>query len=413
MLTRIEVKGFKTLADVAVDLGAVNVFIGANGSGKSNLLEAIGFAGATAYAGLDVEFLHYRGIRLGSPASYLCALRAATSDQLSIKAYGERASYSGRYGPEAAYPTRWAIHDESVEIYERNTIRRSVNGFEFQALDHTWLFPVPNHSPSLPIRDAVYGLNGGGSNGGRNPADALAESFTLNTFLIALGQYAIFSPSTPYLRGVGGDVQREPLGLGGSGLGQAIEQMTSTDPNAFGPFDLDEVFELIEWANDLRVDSGNRENGASQRSSIRIGDRFMNASHRAVSATEASEGALYVLFLLALAGHDLAPRLFAVDNFDQALHPRLASSLTRMICDQIVKERSRQMFATTHNPLVLDGLDLLDDRIRLFTVERDSTGATQVQRITVTEELMAQANKGMSLSELWVMGRLGGVPKNL
>ena len=71
------------------------------------------------------------------------------------------------------------------------------------------------------------------------------------------------------------------------------------------------------------------------------------------------------------------------------------------------------MLATTHNPLVLDGLDLLDDRVRLFTVDRDSDGATQIHRVTVTEELMAQADKGMSLSRLWVMGRLGGVPRNL
>ncbi len=70
------------------------------------------------------------------------------------------------------------------------------------------------------------------------------------------------------------------------------------------------------------------------------------------------------------------------------------------------------MLATTHNPLVLDGLDLLDDRIRLFTVDRDSSGASQVNRVQVTPELMAQAENGFSLSQLWTMGRFGGVPKN-
>jgi hypothetical protein len=68
------------------------------------------------------------------------------------------------------------------------------------------------------------------------------------------------------------------------------------------------------------------------------------------------------------------------------------------------------MLATTHNPLVLDGLDLLDDRIRLFTVDRDSKGASQVQRVLITEELI---DKGFSLSRLWTTGRLGGVPKAL
>ena len=69
------------------------------------------------------------------------------------------------------------------------------------------------------------------------------------------------------------------------------------------------------------------------------------------------------------------------------------------------------MLATTHNPLVLDGLNLLDDRIRLFTVDRDSNGASQIHRVRVTPELMARSEAGFSLSELWTMGRLGGVPK--
>ena len=42
MLERLTVRTFKTLEDVTIDLGQVNVFIGANGSGKSNLLEVLG-----------------------------------------------------------------------------------------------------------------------------------------------------------------------------------------------------------------------------------------------------------------------------------------------------------------------------------------------------------------------------------
>ena len=48
MLTNLFVKTFKSLDDVAVDLGRVNVFIGANGSGKTNLLEALGILSAAA-----------------------------------------------------------------------------------------------------------------------------------------------------------------------------------------------------------------------------------------------------------------------------------------------------------------------------------------------------------------------------
>lgn len=35
---------------------------------------------------------------------------------------------------------------------------------------------------------------------------------------------------------------------------------------------------------------------------------------------------------------------------------------------------------TTHNPLVLDGLDLRNGGIRLFAVDRDKNGYTQIKR---------------------------------
>ncbi len=65
---------------------------------------------------------------------------------------------------------------------------------------------------------------------------------------------------------------------------------------------------------------------------------------------------------------------------------------------------------TTHNPLVLDGLNLRDDRVRLFAVERDTQGATKIHRIQASDEILKASQDGLSLSNLWVMGRVGGVP---
>jgi len=51
MLTKIIIESFKSLERVEVELGLVNVFVGANGSGKSNLLEAIGVLSAAPPVG--------------------------------------------------------------------------------------------------------------------------------------------------------------------------------------------------------------------------------------------------------------------------------------------------------------------------------------------------------------------------
>ena len=73
MLRTFSVERFKSLAKLEVELGRINVFIGANGSGKSNLLEAIGVLGAAAAGRVDDETLLRRGVRPGVPRLYKSA----------------------------------------------------------------------------------------------------------------------------------------------------------------------------------------------------------------------------------------------------------------------------------------------------------------------------------------------------
>ena len=94
------------------------------------------------------------------------------------------------------------------------------------------------------------------------------------------------------------------------------------------------------------------------------------------------------------------------------MHPRLVRMLIRRFCDlMLAAPFKRQTLLTTHDPLLLDGLPLLDDRVRLFVVERDPKGAVMVRRIEVTKELWRKKEEsGMTLSDLWIEGWLGGVP---
>ena len=68
------------------------------------------------------------------------------------------------------------------------------------------------------------------------------------------------------------------------------------------------------------------------------------------------------------------------------------------------------MLLTCHNPLVLDGLPLQDERVRLFAVDRSAKGRTLVKRIEVDASLLEKAKEGWPLSRLWISGHLGGVP---
>jgi AAA15 family ATPase/GTPase len=113
--------------------------------------------------------------------------------------------------------------------------------------------------------------------------------------------------------------------------------------------------------------------------------------------------------MLSLAMHEKAPKMFAIDSFDHAMNPRLARKVTEVFTNKIIEE-NKTVFMTTHNPLVLDGLDLSNDDIRLFTTDRNKHGHVEIRRVQVSEKLLKM---DQPLSRLWINGVLGGVPELL
>ena len=207
------------------------------------------------------------------------------------------------------------------------------------------------------------------------------------------------------------------MGLFGGRLPEAIEDILDLKEKRLGQLDLDELGELLDWVTQFDVTTPSRQllspNVPASQKLLRFEDIWMRERRNQISGYDASEGVLYVLFVLVLALHPRTPRLFAIDNFDQAMHPRLARAVTRLFCRlMLASDPPRQALLTTHNPLVLDGLDLQDDRIRLFAVERgfETGGTTKIYRVQVSEDILQADQNGLSLSNLWVMGRLGGVP---
>ena len=67
MIDRLEIRNFKSIATAALEFGRVNLFVGANGAGKSNLLEAIGMYSACLGRGIDASILNSKGVRLSAP----------------------------------------------------------------------------------------------------------------------------------------------------------------------------------------------------------------------------------------------------------------------------------------------------------------------------------------------------------
>ncbi len=393
MLEQLSVRTFKSLDDVTVDLGQVNVFVGANGSGKSNLLEALGVLAAAADGKVDDQALLARGVRPGLPALYKSAFpaepRKKTPSRLHFGVHTAQARYEASlHNPSKDPAPAWRFETEVWEDGDDRLVCRS-RGQKTKK----------NPERGLAALKAV-----------EVPAGAALDLLRL------LQSYVIFSPTTAVLRGVAPESQpRQPVGLSGGNLPQAIRDLLGQRRrDGLSGRICQEALSLVDWAQSFDSTSAGllplSPTAAASKDVIRFRDRFMRKGSNVVSGYDASEGALYALFLAVVAGHEASPALCAVDNADHALNPRLARSLMECLCHWYLDSRQpRQILLTTHNPLVLDGLPLQDERVRLFTVSRTDSGRTTVRRVIV-DDLQGKAAQGWSLSRLWVMGHLGGVP---
>ena len=389
-LKRICVGNFKSLYDASFEPGKINVFIGANGSGKSTVLEAVGLLSAAMTDRVDAASLQRRGVRLSVPALYKSNFkdikRRNPTINLSLEWNDSDTAHDFRYDVHLTTPTDtdyWKYHSEAffqdgVQKWGRSNASRQ------QSNNYIGFFLIDDDKDL---------------ENGRKIARALSN-------------YGIFQPNTMTLRGTIPDPsQSGTLGLNGGRLAESMKELLSTvdDDVMFGDIFMDDVLDMIDWASTISVNAPKKNNINANipttRQVIEFADRYMKDSAQ-FTGYDASEGALYVLFMLSLAMHPQGPAIFAVDSFDHALNPHLAKKMTEVFCQEIIKN-GKTAFLTTHSPLVLDGLDITNDDIRLFAVDRNSKGHSQITRITVSPELLAE---GQALSRLWINGRIGGVP---
>jgi predicted ATPase len=390
MITKLTVESFKTLEKVEVELGVVNVFVGANGSGKSNLLEALGVLSAAADGKVDDQVLLQRGVRPGVPELYKSAFQERLPRHIYFAAHNKKSSYEVSLLNPLDATRPWRFNTELLTQNGEKLTSRS---------------PRMRDNPNTERGLAAL------------TADELRAGSPARVLIEQMQEYVIYTPTTPVLRGTDPEsAPRLPVGLHGGRLPEAIHEFRmSRRTNAHAKRVSREALSLIDWAQKYGSAAAlevplSPAAGASPRV-IRFVDRYMREGRNVLSGYDASEGALYILFLAVLAAHKESSHLFAIDNADHGLNPRLAKSLFKHFCDWILEApEPRQVLITTHNPQVLDGLPLSDDRVRLFTVARTDAGRTAVHRVGMTEKLLAMADKGWTLSRLWVMGHLGGVP---
>ena len=212
--------------------------------------------------------------------------------------------------------------------------------------------------------------------------------------------YISFRPVEKVLRDFN-DYTTYPLGNKGEGLFQYLKELSKNESNKGLFEEINKGLKMLDWFDGFNIPDGLLSNEYK----LSIGDKFLKDTLHNFDQRSTNEGFLYLLFFLTLFNSKDTPQFFAVDNIETSFNPGLCQNLTKYLV-KTTKENDKQVILTTHNPFVLDGMDLSDDEVRLFVCRRDIDGHTKIERVKYRED------RKMSLSELWMSGLIGALPDN-
>ncbi len=410
MVNRVGIGNFKSIDKLEFELGRFNVFIGENGCGKSNILEAIGMGAAASTNKLENQFLNSRGIRV-TDSPYMRSVFCAENSVKDI-------SVSFQF-PD--FETEWSISNDNqpYSSWQRVLVTKedinfspdSVQSSEIREFWKSWeefneytkaLFREGKETKDPQRKKEISGT-----------LEEIVASFPkireMSYQVIGkmvhepLGQFLIYSPENSSLRAFEKEGQIEPLGTKGEGLFKLLKTLAHTQPDTIQR--IAEELQVFDWFENFQLP----DKTMSGERYIKVKDRFLDDALDQFDQRSTNEGFLFVLFYLALFISKDTPKFFAIDNIEASLNPKLCRELISRLV-RLSKEHDKQVIATTHSPAVLDGLDLTDDEQRLFVVYRNSEGRTRVRRVMPPTVMAGETE--VPLSEAFVRGYLGGLPKN-
>ena len=390
MISQVHIKNFKSIVDLTLDLGRVNLFIGENGSGKSNILEGVAFLASADNFGLPNSDFVAKGVRISKPELYSNAFTNEIQN-IEFSFIIDNHRIIKQYTLEDRIEPIWSdivslgfskrYRDFLLEYggyINYDTSKRNFSAGDIEIKQGT----------TLEIREKII-----------ETANHIEEYFKYR-FDDYLTRYIIYSPEVSCLRKFEEEGQIKPLGARGEGLFSLIKSLVSDNGNLQH---IKEYLDVIDWFEDFSIPNDLMSNEYQ----ISIKDRFINSDLKHLDQRSANEGFLFLLFYIVLFSSKKTPQFFAIDNIEASFNPKLCGKLINMLVD-LSKNNGKQVLMTTHNPATLDGLDLNDDEQRLFVVRRNIDGHTIVTRISEKPKITSP----MKLSEMWTKGLLGGLPDN-
>ena len=390
MITRIELDGFKTFQDFSLDLSPLQVIVGANGVGKSNLFDALHLIGRLADARVHATFHATRG-EVGELFSARPGGGSADCIRLAVEMLVNQ-NVQDDWG--AVHTLKFPRLRYELEIARR----QDAEGRERLVLQHEFLAPIPRQKdrwtksnklktggPWIPVmtggRSSPYisshrNRNGktlilhqDGNSGRRDIVAAEAERTLLsgarNTEFPHAFAAAEEMRAWQFLH-LDPEILRQPspvtapakLGYGGRNLPNVLARMKAADPEL-----------LTRVSEDLtsHVPGALQVDASEDHDAGRIAIWAEADDGRRFSSRVLSDGALRALALVTLRNDPEHGGLVCFEDPEHSVHPSRLKDLTQILKDLTTDFSSpdqegaplRQVICNTHSPVFISHPEIL------------------------------------------------------
>ncbi|MBW2617766.1 MAG: AAA family ATPase [Deltaproteobacteria bacterium] len=378
------------------ELSDLNVLIGVNGAGKSNLIEVIGLLKAAPVniadpirTGGGIRDWLWKGA-LVPPDAHIDATIDYPDGSMPLR-------YKLSFGMVGQ---KFELIDEAVE-----NEKPSVEG----ASDPYFFYRYQEGHPALNVRTTMDA--GAGQAEGRTQRFLRHEDISLERSVLSQRKDPDQYPEITYLSN-----QFEKINLF-----REWSFGRTSDPRLPQPADLSDEF-LMENARNLGMVLNDLEHrGEPGRQIIKQLQQFYepvqaiinrvhggtvqiyireNGFRDPVPATRLSDGTLRYLCLLSILCHPTPPPLICFEEPELGLHPDVLPGIAELLVEASTRT---QLIVTTHSDVLVSALT--DEADSVLVCDRDETG-TSFRRLD-SQDLQTWL-EDYTLGELWRMGEIGG-----
>ncbi|NLX27009.1 MAG: AAA family ATPase [Lentisphaerae bacterium] len=385
LFNRIKIDGMLSFGPGAegldLELAPLNILVGANGSGKSNLLEAFSLLHASP-VNLPSPVKEMGGVKewlwKGETQAKIANLEAIINVSSSKQPVRHTLSITEHGG-------RFEVVDERVE-----------NEKPYQGQTNPYLYYAYRHGN--PVLNDFSEKKRALKRENVNPEESILSQFKDPERYPVLSDLAasyrslrlyrnfIFGPNASLRREQSSHGRSDFLVDGGENLSLVISKIQMQVRKEL----IASLRKLYEEITDihLQIDGGN------------VLLFLEEGSGRHIPSTRLSDGTLRYLCLLAILLHPSPPQFIAIEEPEIGLHPDLIPELARLL--RAASQRT-QLVVTTHSRMLIDAFN--DEPESVVVCEK-------YQGVSRFHRLSADGLKGWlekySLGQLWSMGEIGG-----